>query len=220
MWNSSVLRPLDVPIDTDAAEAQQWAIDELSKSVYDNQPSIWVRAWRWLLQQLGQLFDGAGSMTSSVVVVLIVAALAAAIAIVALYRGRLRRNRAVPGRDGRSAALFDDSRSSADLWADATAAADAGRWSAACLDGFRGIVRSLDERVLLDETPGMTAREAALAGGTIFPELAPGWTRGGELFDALAYGDRAATQSDWNALRSFADEVKRATPARRLVATQ
>lgn len=220
MLSSSVLRPRDVPVVPDASEAQQWAIDELARSVYSTEPSLWERLLRWLGRQLGSLFSGTTSATSTVVVLVIIAALIAAVVIVTMYRGKLRGNRAVGARGDRSATLFDDTRSSEDLWRDARAAASSGRWSAACLDGYRGIVRSLDERVLLDETPGMTAHEAGLAGTTIFPELGAGWTWGGDLFDSIAYGDRAANETDWNSLTRFASEVEKAKPARKLAVAQ
>lgn len=220
MWSSSALRPREVPVEPDAAQAQQWALDELSRSIYDTSPSLWQRAVNWFLEQLGNLFMGSTTATSALVVLLIAALLIAAVVIVVLYRGRLRRNRAVGGGRGDSARLFDDARSSDDLWADARALAGSGEWTRACLDAFRGIVRSLDERVLLDETPGMTAHEAAIAGSAIFPEFAEGWRWGGGLFDALAYGDRDATEADWNGLTAFAHDIERATPARRLAAAQ
>ena len=163
MWNSFAPLPRDVPVEPDAAEAQRWAIEELEKSIYNTQPTLWRRFLNWFFGLIDDLFSGTTSATSTVVVLVILAALIAAVVIVFLYRGRVRRNRPAAARANRSATLFDDARTSEDLWEDARAAAGRGEFTGACLDAYRGIVRSLDERVLLDETPGMTAHEAATA---------------------------------------------------------
>lgn len=220
MWNSFAPLPRDVPVEPDAAEAQRWAIEELEKSIYNTQPTLWRRFLNWFFGLIDDLFSGTTSATSTVVVLVILAALIAAVVIVFLYRGRVRRNRPAAARANRSATLFDDARTSEDLWEDARAAAGRGEFTGACLDAYRGIVRSLDERVLLDETPGMTAHEAATAGTAIFPSLAVTWGWGGALFDALAYGDRQATAGDWESITAFAADVDRAEPALRLAIAQ
>ncbi|MDN5559778.1 MAG: DUF4129 domain-containing protein [Ruaniaceae bacterium] len=220
MWNSSVLLPREVPVEPDAAEAQRWAIEELEKSIYNTQPTLWQRFVNWFLDQISNLFSGTTSATSTVVVLVIIAAVIAAVVIVFLYRGRVRQNRPTAARAHRSATLFEDSRTSADLWADARSAAARDDFTSACLDAYRGIVRSLDERVLLDETPGMTAHEAAMAGTAIFPSLAAGWNAGGNVFDALAYGDRSGSRTDFDGLSTLAAAVERAEPVRRLAVAQ
>lgn len=216
MWNSFALRPSEVPVQPDAAEAQQWAEQELARDIYDQSPTLWDRFVAWILQTFADLFSGAGAGGSIVIVSLIALGLVAIVVVVVLYRGRVRRNARGAGGGRRSAAVFDDTRSAHELRRDAQEAAASGTWSLAYLDMFRAIVRSLDERVLLDDRPGMTAHEASDAGSLIFPDLTGGWRWAGNMFDAVAYGRHMATESDWEGISAFDRDVTASTPARSL----
>ena len=68
-------------------------------------------------------------------------------------------------RKRKSGALFDDKRDASMLTLSANKAAAAGDWVSAVVDRFRAIIRSLDERALLEDYPGMTAQEARSAWG-------------------------------------------------------
>ena len=86
----------------------------------------------------------------------------------------------------------DDDRTAAQLRADADAAAARGDWRSAVIDRFRAVVRSLEERVVLDVRPGRTADEAAAVAGLRFPAEADALRRGARLFDDVCYGDAPA----------------------------
>ena len=75
------------------------------------------------------------------------------------------------------------------------AAADAhaarGEWADAVRERLRAVVRSLEERAVLDERPGRTADEAAAEAGTALPTCADDLRRSARLFDDI-WGARNA----------------------------
>lgn len=82
-----------------------------------------------------------------------------------------------PGSPRRTATsantLFDDGiRSAADHRTAAEAHAAAGRWTEAVQERMRAVVRSLEERTLLDPRPGRTADEAAAEASVSLPDHA------------------------------------------------
>ncbi|MCB7137224.1 DUF4129 domain-containing protein [Cellulosimicrobium marinum] len=177
-------RPVtEAPVQPGADEARRWLLEELAKPEYRTEPSLLARFLEWLQG----LFDGAtvldlgGPVTALVVVVLVL--LVAGIA----YRvaGPVRLSRRAPGS---AVVLDDDTRTAAELRAAADAAAAAGDWGAAVADRFRAVVRSLEDRAVLDPRPGRTAREAAETAGERLPDVAGGLERGAHLFDDVCYG--------------------------------
>lgn len=206
MWSSSGLSatPSDVPVDPSAAEAQRWAQEELARAIYQREPSLWDRFLRWLLETLADLLAGVPAGGPPVIPVLVVLALFVAVALVFAWHGRLQRTR----RTARSAALFDDARSSAQLRADSEAAARRGDLVSAVLDRYRAVVRALDERALLEDRPGLTAREAALAAAALMPPLAGAWAEAAGTFDAVCYGHLTATPADLDTMRALDEDVE------------
>ncbi|MDX5399564.1 MAG: hypothetical protein LPK92_07565, partial [Actinomycetes bacterium] len=168
MWSSSGLlaTPSEIPVDPSAAEAQQWAREELARAIYNQEPSLWTRFWLWLMETLTDILSGMPAGGSPLVPLLVVLALAVVVALVFAWHGRLQRTRRAAAA---SATVFEDARSAAALRADSEAAARRGDLDAAVLDRFRAVVRSLDERALLDDRPGLTAHEASLAGASLMP---------------------------------------------------
>jgi hypothetical protein len=173
----------DVPVEPDADEARRWLLEELAKPEYRAEPTLLQRFLEWVQG----LFDGAPSLDLGgpwtalviVVVVLVVAAIAYRVA------GPVRFSRRAPAS---AVVLDDDTRSAAELRAAADAAASAGDWATAVLERYRAVVRSLEERALLDPRPGRTAWEAADAAGERLPDVAAGLARGAHLFDDVCYG--------------------------------
>ena len=86
------------------------------------------------------------------------------------------------------------------------AAADQ-RWADAVRERFRAVVRTLDERTLLDDRPGRTADEAAREAGRVLPDLAAGLTAAARLFDDVTYGDADAGPADDARLRALDQAV-------------
>ena len=161
-----------VPVELGRDEAAQLAREELAKQVYrDAGPGLVERLVRWLLEQAGRLLDGAagvspGGYAGLVVVLLLVAA---AVVAVRLKVGPLGR------RAAREEALFvGRTRTAAQHRAAADAHAAAGAWAEAVRERLRAVVRSLEERAVLDERPGRTADEAAAEAGRALPSCAAG----------------------------------------------
>jgi len=199
-----------VPVDLGRDEAAQLARDELAKQVYrDAGPGLVERLVRWLLEQAGRLLDGAagvspGGYAGLVVVLLLVAA---AVVAVRLKGGPLGR------RATRDAALFvGRTRTAAQHRAAADAHAAAGAWAEAVRERLRAVVRSLEERAVLDERPGRTADEAAAEAGRALPSCAAGLGSAAVLFDEIWYGGRPAGPESYAALRDLDAQVQAARP--------
>jgi hypothetical protein len=201
-----------VPVDLGRDEAAQLARDELAKQVYrDAGPGLVERLVRWLLEQAGRLLDGAagvspGGYAGLVVVLLLVAA---AVVAVRLKVGPLSR------RATREEALFvGRTRTAAQHRAAADAHAATGAWAEAVRERLRAVVRSLEERAVLDERPGRTADEAAAEAGRALPGCAAGLRAAAVLFDEVWYGGRPAGPASYAALRDLDAQVQAARPER------
>ncbi|ARI54226.1 MULTISPECIES: DUF4129 domain-containing protein [Streptomyces] len=202
----------DIPVDTPRVPAREAAETELSKPMYhENDPNVLERAlndfWDWV----GGVFDAAANAAPGGPVGLVVLALLVTGLAVALW-WRL----GTPHRSPRTAAdaLFesDGPRSAAQHRAAAEAHAAARRWTEAVQERMRAIVRSLEERALLDPRPGRTADEAAAEAGRVLPDHATRLRSAAREFDDVTYGGRAAGQSAYLALRTLDTELDEAKP--------
>ncbi|QDB78503.1 DUF4129 domain-containing protein [Georgenia wutianyii] len=205
-------RLLGVPVEPDAEEARRWAQEELSRSVYRDEPGVLDRLWRWLGEQLQRLLEIDASAPESLVPVIVVVG-AVVLLVLALYlAGPVRRRRRTAG--ARSHTLFDDEgdATSASLTAAADDAADRGDWALAVLMRFRAIIRSLDERTVLDDRPGLTAHEAGAAAASLLPGCAAGLTWAARLFDDVCYGSARPGPDQDARMRELAREVAAARP--------
>ena len=199
-----------VPVDLGRDEAAQLAREELAKQVYrDAGPGLVERLVRWLLEQAGRLLDGAAGVSpggySGLVVVLLL--VAAAVVAVRLKVGPLGR------RAAREEALFvGRTRTAAQHRAAADAHAAAGAWAEAVRERLRAVVRSLEERAVLDERAGRTADEAAAEAGRALPSCAAGLRAAAVLFDEIWYGGRPAGPESYATLRDLDAQVQAARP--------
>jgi hypothetical protein len=199
-----------VPVDLGRDQAAQLAREELAKQVYrDAGPGLVERLVRWLLEQAGRLLDGAAGVSpggySGLVVVLLL--VAAAVVAVRLKVGPLGR------RAAREDVLFvGGTRTAAQHRAAADAHAAAGAWAEAVRERLRAVVRSLEERAVLDERAGRTADEAAAAAGRALPSCAAGLRSAAVLFDEIWYGGRPAGPESYAALRDLDAQVQAARP--------
>jgi len=199
-----------VPVDLGRDQAAQLAREELAKQVYrDAGPGLVERLVRWLLEQAGWLLDGAAGVSpggySGLVVVLLL--VAAAVVAVRLKVGPLGR------RAAREEALFvGRTRTAAQHRAAADAHAAAGAWAEAVRERLRAVVRSLEERAVLDERAGRTADEAAAEAGRALPSCAAGLRAAAVLFDEIWYGGRPAGPESYAALRDLDAQVQAARP--------
>lgn len=101
-----------------------------------------------------------------------------------------------------------------DYRARAEAAAAAGKWGDAVVDRFRAVVRSAEDRAILDPQPGRTADEAARALSVPFNSQSGRLARAAATFDGVRYGNRAADSGDYRQmveLDTALDAMKPAT---------
>lgn len=200
----------DVPVDTPRIPAREAAERELSRPMYhENEPNLLQRAlnrfWEWIDSLFGAVSGGGpGGMIGLIAIVLVVTALAAA-----LWWRLGKPQRAAGSADS----LFDDSpRSASAHRAAAEAHAAAERWNQAVQERMRAIVRSLEERALLDARPGRTADEAAAEAGRSLPDHADELRAAARVFDDVTYGGRTADRRACERLRDLDLSLERAKP--------
>ncbi|MFD7179726.1 DUF4129 domain-containing protein [Streptomyces sp. NPDC059904] len=198
------------PVTIGRAPAREAARRELSEPAYHQDDTSLLqrglnRFWEWL----DKLFSAASGATPGggfglLVIVLAVVALA-----VALW-WRL----GTPRRSAHAtAALFDERpRTAAEHRAAAEAHAAQGHWTPAVQERMRAIVRSLEERALLDPRPGRTADEAATEAGRTLPAHTDRLRTAARDFDDVTYGGRTATQQTYERLTTLDSELDRTTP--------
>ncbi|MFJ4584270.1 DUF4129 domain-containing protein [Streptomyces echinatus] len=199
--------PVTIPRDP----AREAARRELSKRMYhENDPGWFQRAldafWDWL----GRLFGTAASATPGGAVGLVVVILFAVAVLAALW-WRL----GTPRRRATSAAvLFDERpRSAAEHRAASEAHAAQGHWNQAVQERMRAIVRSLEERALLDARPGRTADEAAAEAGRVLPAHTDRLRAAAREFDDVTYGGRRAGEQSYHRLAELDRDLERTRPA-------
>ena len=190
---------LDVPVDPDAETARRWAISELADPIYHRRESVLDVAVRWALERLEEMLNAVGAVDTRAATLVLAGIIVIGVLITLAVVGPVRRARRA-GR-GSTEVFVDDERTAAELRASADALAAAGRWSEAVLDRYRAILRSLDERALLDDRPGRTAHEAAVEAAVVLPPCAADLHRASRLFDDVCYGDARATADDDARLR-------------------
>lgn len=198
----------DVPVQPDADEARRWLERELAQPVYDDSPSLLERLLEWI----GSLFGDVPALDLDTrLVALVVVLVLALVAGVALWvAGPVRRTRS--GSRGAGTVLGrDDTRTAAQLRSAADDAAAREDWHEAVAERFRAVVRSLEERTVLDERPGRTAHEAVEAAAARLPASGAALRDAGRLFDDVVYGDQPAGRADDARLR----EVDAAVAAER-----
>lgn len=199
------------PVTTGRDAAREAARDELSKPVYhQNDPGLFQRVLNRFWEWVGDLFDHASGATPGGTLGLLAVAVFAALVVAALW-WRL----GAPRRAVRSAAgsLFDDGiRSAADHRAAAEALAAEGRWNEAVQERMRAVVRSLEERTLLDPRPGRTADEAAAEAAASLPSQADALRAAARTFDDVTYGSRPANEAMYASLRALDQALTRTKP--------
>ncbi len=197
----------------DADEARRLLEEELAERVYtDAQPNLVERIISDVLRAIGRLLDGLGSLGPGAgTLVLAAGAMIIIVLAVVLVRPRsnTRGTRQEPGvfeHGGRYSAAEHRRRSSA-------RAADRD-WNGAVAELLRAIIRSSEDRVLVDEQPGRTASEAAAQLGGIFPSLAAEVSWLAELFNETRYGRGTATEQQYRRVAELDARFSAAQPER------
>ncbi|MGW0998131.1 DUF4129 domain-containing protein [Streptomyces sp. NPDC002520] len=198
--------PVTIPRDP----AREAARRELSKRMYhENDPSLFQRALNAFWDWVGDLFGSAASATPGGTIGLVVVILFVVAVLAALW-WRL----GTPRRQPTSAAtLFDERpRSAAEHRAAGEAHAAQGHWNQAVQERMRAIVRSLEERTLLDDRPGRTADEAAAEAGRALPTHADRLRSAAREFDDVTYGGRSASELSYQRIAELDRDLERTRP--------
>lgn len=200
--------PAAPPLDPSREQARAWARQELSDPAYARaRPGLLQRAIEWVLERLQDLRVHSAALADVPTGVVLLVLVVAVVAIVVLLRARRLRG---PGPRAGSGGVFDDVlMTAAGHRALADAAAGRGDWPAAVRERFRAVVRTLEERTLLDERPGRTAHEAADEAAGLLPVAAQPLRQGALLFDDICYGGRAGRPEHDRALRELDELVSR-----------
>lgn len=199
----------EVPVDPDAETAARWAREELADPIYHEGQSLLDRVVEWFLDLLQDAQADVAAVDAQAAIIGLAVLAVVVAAVVLLYTGPVRRARVARA----STQVFeDDARTAAQMRASADAYAEAACWNEAVIERFRAILRSLEERAVLDERPGWTADEAASEAGAALPGCAADLRRASRLFDDVRYGDAAARAEDDAWLRGVDAAVAAARP--------
>ncbi|MGO4631685.1 DUF4129 domain-containing protein [Streptomyces sp. 2RAF24] len=203
----------DVPVDIPRIPAQEAAERELSKPMYhENDPNLLQRGldrfWDWV----GRLFDSASGVTPGGVVG-VVAIVVVVLAVIGALWWRLGTPHRSPASTGGDSLFDDGPRTAAEHRAAATRHAAAGQWNQAVQERMRALVRSLEERALLDPRPGRTADEAAAEAGRSLPAHADGLRSAARAFDDVTYGGRTADEPAYRRVEQLDTAVERTKPS-------
>lgn len=201
----------EVPITIDRDAAREAAERELSKPMYhENDPGPLRRALDWIWERIGDLLTSAAGVTPGGWVGLVVILLIVVLLTVAL---RLRLGALRPSPSTGASPLFDSRPlSAAEHRAAAERHAAAYHWSEALQERMRAVVRSLEERTILDPRPGRTADEAAAEAGQALPEHATALHSAAFAFDEVTYADRPADAAAYARLRELDTALELAKP--------
>lgn len=194
--------PAETPVDPDRNEARRWAIEELSKPQYAEAKPSWfdklVNDFLEWLRSLNSEGPGLGQdWTWPLVTLLAVALLVTAVIVV--------RPRLNSGRKRSSAAVFDEETTldAGTFRSRAASAAARGDWNTAVVEQFRAIVRSAEDRTVIDPQAGRTADEAAAQLGRAFSRSQAQLDEAARLFDTVKYGHAAAEAEHYETLKAL-----------------
>lgn len=199
------------PVLPGAEEARRWASEELSHPEYRDAAPGWLETlWENFLEWLSSL-DGsadAGSTLPGAAIGIVIAAIIAAAVIIA--RPRLNPK----ARHAKEVFELESVLTVADYRQRAEASAAAGKWGHAVVDRFRALVRSAEDRTILDPQPGRTADEVARDLAIAFPAEAQRLAVAAGTFDAVRYGNRTADTGDYRAMASLDNALEGLRPQR------
>ena len=201
----------EAPATPDADEARRAAGRELSRPIYHDHHDLWDRIWSWIREHFdaSSMVPGVPAWVSTTIVVLVVATVIALLILLLTRFSSARRVTTPP-----SLSVFTDDRDANALTRAADAASAQADFATAVVERFRAIIRSLDERGIIDEYPGMTALEAATLTHQALGEhrLVAPLLEAAHLFDAVLYGRVVSTRSQDQRMRELADQMATVAP--------
>ena len=198
------------PVLPDAEEARRWAAEELAKPEYRQAAPGWLESfWEGILEWLRSLDASsadAGPLPSSLIGIAIAVVITAGVML-----ARPRLNAKV--RQARKVFGTDSLLTAADYRQRAETAAAAAQWGDAVVDRFRALVRSAEDRTILNPQPGRTADEVARELALPFGAYAHRLNHAARTFDAVRYGNHPALQADYLGIAGLDAELESARPA-------
>jgi hypothetical protein len=208
-WEQPPARPqlqTEPPLVPGRDEAREWAMEELSKQEYAAaQPSLLDKLWKDFLEWLRSLtLDGIDVNAGNALPLITVAAVVITAVAIVLARPRLNARRR---GDGRNALDVDPSVSPDTYRKRAAAAAAAADWRTAVVERFRAMVRSAEDRAIIDPQPGRTADEVAMTLGSAFSSHAGQLQRTAAVFDAVRYGKASVGKQDYEDTAALDDSL-------------
>jgi hypothetical protein len=208
---------LDVPVNPNSPQAQDWLRNELAKPEYQAAKPTWLDvASKTVLKWLGSLLTGPMGAASPVLVVVVVLVIAALIVTAFLIFGVPRINRR--GASGRRS-VFDaeDGRSADELRRSAADAARAADWPRAIEEQFRAIAVALDERTFVEVRPGTTATEFAAQAARAAPAQGADLRQAARTFDEVRYLGRQGSEAGYRQLVALDEQLQRIRPTQEAV---
>ncbi|MFD5248800.1 DUF4129 domain-containing protein [Amycolatopsis sp. NPDC058340] len=200
----------EVPVDIDRDTARLRAAEELSGQAYQAARPSWLsEAFEWVVEKLLRFLETVNGVVPGGIfaVVLLVVVLIVLVVVIRLKSGPL----ATAAKSGR-AVFAGQRKASGEHRKAAEEAAARGDFDDAVRERFRAVVRSLEERALLDEKSGRTADEAAIEAGRLLPDVAVPLRAGARLFDDVHYGGIPATADGYRSLSDLDERCRRARP--------
>jgi len=182
---------LEPPLDPSGDEARSLLRRELLHPEY-HQDNLVLRLVNWL----SRLLDRGLTEASELPPLTTFAAMLVGLLLLGAVGWLVSRARRVQraAREGRPV-LTDEHATAADLRARAERALAEERYADALVDAFRAVAVHQVERHRIDDLPGATAHEVAVALAEAFPGQGADVHRCAGLFDLVLYGGRAATRA-------------------------
>ena len=202
---------VDPPLTPDGDQAHDLLRRELLHPEY-HQDNLVLRLVEWLQRLLDRGLSAARdtppltTFAGMLVGLLLVGALVWLVS-------RTRRTGRAPHAAG--AVLTEDHVSAAELRARAEDALRDGRYADALVDAFRAVALRQIERDRIDDLPGATAHEVALALAEVYAEQAGDVHRCSALFDLVLYGGRAASREQAVEVLGLDERLSQPSVARR-----
>jgi len=191
------------PLDPSGDEGRSWLRRELLHPEY-HQQNLVEQVINWLQRQVQRGVDAAShapplsTFAAMVVLLLLVGGLAWL-----LSRTRRTAHRATE----RGPVLGDASVTADQLRGRAEAALAEGRHADALVDAFRALAVRQVERGRLDDVPGATAHEVAVALAAAYPEQGGRVDGSAAAFDAVLYGHHPAAREQAAGVLALDDEL-------------
>ncbi|MEV5408007.1 DUF4129 domain-containing protein [Thermopolyspora sp. NPDC052614] len=205
MWGTITADPVGV----EREEAARRAVTELLDPGYQ-QESLPDRFLRIVYQFIGDLTDAVASGDGGVFALVALFVIIGGLLALLLWHARRATRRSAATQVG---VLAGQELSAAEHREAAERFAASGEWAHAIRERLRAIARDLQERAILDASPGRTADELATAAGRELPALAAELTAAARVFDDVTYGDRPGTADGYARLARLDEQVAAARPA-------